>query len=89
MSDAVLVTNHALVRYMRRKKQADLLDLCRGAGSDSERLARLSMCHGVDVEAVRDEVAGLCRRGVDVGANAVKVDGLKFVLKGSSVVTCY
>lgn len=85
----VAVTNHALVRYMRRVKGADLLEMCPHAGTDSERLAHLSLWHGVDVESVRDEVAEKCRRGVEMRGRAVKVDGIKFVLSGRTVVTCY
>lgn len=65
------VTDHALVRYISRRKRADLRELCPCATTDAEKLAALSLL--IDVESIRDEIgryvegrfgakAGSCRR---------------------------
>ena len=55
--------------------------------TDHAVLRYLQRREGVDVEATRRRIADLVRRGVERGGRAVVVDGVKFVLEGSNVVT--
>lgn len=47
----------------------------------------LERAKGVDVQAIRDHIAGLVKRGVAAGGDAVVVEGVKFVLRDNVVVT--
>lgn len=47
----------------------------------------LERAKGVDIEAIRQHIAGLVRRGVAAGGDAVVIEGVKFVLRENVVVT--
>ena len=47
----------------------------------------LERVKGIDVEAVRAEIADIVRRGVSYGAQAVVLDGMRYRLEGNFVVT--
>lgn len=64
----VRVTNHALLRYLCRRKGINLSKLVPCAKTDSEKLAGLSLFHGVDVESVRAEISGIVKRAVGIVA---------------------
>lgn len=47
----------------------------------------LERVHGVDMDAVRAEIAAACRTGVSLGACSVKVQNVKFQLDENKVCT--
>ena len=47
----------------------------------------LERVKGIDVQAVRDEIAEVVRRGVSLGAQSVLLDGMRYRLEGNYVVT--
>jgi hypothetical protein len=47
----------------------------------------LERVKGVDIEATRAEIAAIVRRGVDLGAQSVILDGMRYRLEGPHVVT--
>lgn len=47
----------------------------------------LEQARGVDVDAIRDEIARLCRDGLDRGACGVQVDGVEFRIENGTIVT--
>lgn len=47
----------------------------------------LERAKGVDIGAIREHIAGLVKRGVAAGGDAVVVEGVKFVLRENVVVT--
>lgn len=55
--------------------------------TDHAVLRYLERACGVDIEAVRAEIARAVRRGVATGACGVRRDGLNFRLAGATVVT--
>lgn len=52
----VIVTDHAVLRYIERR-------------------------HGLDVEALRAEIAASCATGAAYGAHYVLADGVRYVLR--------
>lgn len=62
----LVVTDHAVLRYLERARVRDL-----AAWRD----------RGVDVEAVRAAIATAAARGVTAGASAVRIDGVRLVLR--------
>lgn len=48
--------------------------------TDHAILRYLERAHGLDIEAVRNHIASLCATGAELGALAVKVESVKFVL---------
>lgn len=54
--------------------------------SDHAVIRYLERVKGMDIEAVRDEISGLCQRGYERGASGVIIHSLEFVLKEGSVV---
>lgn len=55
--------------------------------SDHAVLRELQRARGIDVEAVRRQIAAKVRRGVAQGACGVLVDGLRYVIRNGTVVT--
>lgn len=55
--------------------------------SDHAVLRYLERAHGLDVQFFRDHIADLTARGVEHGAIAVGIEGVKFILDGAVVVT--
>lgn len=47
----------------------------------------LERAKGVDIEAIREHIRGVVRRGVEAGGDAVVAEGVKFVLRDNVVVT--
>lgn len=47
----------------------------------------LERVKGIDVEAVRAEIAAIVGRGVQLGAQSVILDGMRYRLEGHHVVT--
>lgn len=47
----------------------------------------LERVKGIDVEAVRSEIAEIVGRGVQLGAQSVLLDGMRYRLEGNYVVT--
>lgn len=47
----------------------------------------LERAKGIDIEAIREHIRGLVRRGVEARGDAVVVEGVKFVLRDNVVVT--
>lgn len=56
--------------------------------TDHAVLRFLERRHGLDVEAVRNEIQNICTTGVRFGAAKVIAHGMKFVIHGEDVVTC-
>ena len=57
--------------------------------TDHAVLRYIERAHGVDVEAIRAHIAETARIGVEHRAKAVISGGVKFILKGGRVITCY
>ena len=55
--------------------------------TDHAVLRHLERAQGVDVEAVRREIARTVARGAERGAVGVLINGLRYVLRGGRVVT--
>lgn len=55
--------------------------------TDHAVLRYLERVHGIDIDAVREEVSHLVDLAVEMGAGAVVVDGLKYVLRDEVVIT--
>lgn len=55
--------------------------------TDHALLRYLERAQGVDVESVRRKIRRKVQRGHEAGAVGVLVDGVRFVLRGDSVVT--
>ncbi|WP_238121976.1 MULTISPECIES: hypothetical protein [unclassified Xanthobacter] len=55
--------------------------------SDHAVLRELERRFGIDVEAVRRDIATRVRAAVAAGAVGVVADGLRYILRGSHVVT--
>jgi hypothetical protein len=55
--------------------------------TDHAVLRYLERAHGLDVEAIRAHLAGRALTGAQLGAAAVVVDGIKLVLRDTTVVT--
>lgn len=55
--------------------------------TDHAIIRYLERACGVDVDAIRAEIARTVRRGVAQGASGVRVDGLNYRLAGATVVT--
>ena len=55
--------------------------------TDHAVLRYLERAHGLDVDAVRRHIAYRCATGVDLGAISVTIEGVKFVLVETAVVT--
>lgn len=55
--------------------------------TDHAVLRYLEREHGLDVDAVRNHIAGLAATGVQLEAISVKVERVKLVLCGETVVT--
>ena len=85
-----LVTAHAMVRYLERKRGERVKRICRKARKlgDGAVLTELSACHGLDQGAlVREMLAPPVVDAWRAGANAVKHDGVKFLFADGKVVT--
>lgn len=57
--------------------------------TDHAVLRYLERAHGLDVEAVRKHLAGRAMTGIQLGASAVIIEGVKLVLKDSVLITVY
>lgn len=57
--------------------------------TDHAVLRYLERAHGLDIEAVRDHLAGRAMTGVQLGASAVIIEGVKLILKDSVLITVY
>ncbi|HEY9212080.1 MAG TPA: hypothetical protein VIQ29_04405 [Ancylobacter sp.] len=55
--------------------------------TDHAVLRYLERAEGINIEAIRRLIEKKVARGVDAGAVGVLVDGVRFVLRGDSVVT--
>ncbi|MAA97802.1 MAG: hypothetical protein CMN87_15515 [Stappia sp.] len=55
--------------------------------TDHAVLRYLERAHGLDVDAVRAHIAGRAMTAAELGALAVKIEGVRFVLAGRTVVT--
>lgn len=55
--------------------------------SDHALLRELERVHGIDVEAVRRDIARKVARGLAQGAVGVVHDGVRYILRGGHVVT--
>lgn len=55
--------------------------------TDHAVLRYLERKHGLDVDAVRNHIAGLAATGVQLEAISVKVEKVKLLLCGETVVT--
>jgi hypothetical protein len=55
--------------------------------SDHAVLRYLERAHGLDIGAVRDHLAERAATAADLGALAVKIEGVKLVLRGHVLVT--
>jgi hypothetical protein len=55
--------------------------------TDKAVLRWLEREHGVDVEAVRQHLAGLAENGARLGAAGVRIGKVKLVLRGAIVTT--
>ena len=55
--------------------------------TDHAVLRYLERVHGVDVATVRASIAATCERGADAGASSVRLNKVRFVLRGRMVVT--
>ncbi|MDP2086308.1 MAG: hypothetical protein Q8K20_14010 [Gemmobacter sp.] len=56
--------------------------------TDHAVIRYLERARGVDIDAIRAEIADLCRRGLDQGACGVLIGGLEFRIEGGAIVTC-
>lgn len=50
-------------------------------------LRYLERAHGLDIELIRRHIAGRCATGAQLGAIAVTVDSVKFVLEANAADT--
>ncbi|SMH42243.1 hypothetical protein [Mesorhizobium australicum] len=57
--------------------------------TDHAILRWLEREHDIDVEAIREHLAGLAANGARLGAAGVKIGKVKLVLRGSVVITAY
>lgn len=57
--------------------------------TDHAILRWLEREHGVDVEAIREHLAGVAANGVRLGAAGVKIGKVKLILRGAVVTTGY
>jgi hypothetical protein len=55
--------------------------------SDTAILRYLQRAHGLDIEAVRQHIAGRCTTGAELGALTVVVESVKFVLVAAGADT--
>lgn len=55
--------------------------------TDHAVLHYLERVHGIDIDAVREEVCQVVDKAIEMGAGAVIVDGLKYVLRDRVVIT--
>lgn len=55
--------------------------------SDHAVIRWLERAKGMDIAAVRREIAKVCEKGVQMGAEGVKVNGVHFRLAGNVVCT--
>ncbi|MFH1796291.1 MAG: hypothetical protein ABIF45_17515 [Pseudomonadota bacterium] len=55
--------------------------------TDHAILSWLEREHGIDVEAIRDHIAGLAANGARLGAANVHIGKVKLALQGSTVTT--
>lgn len=55
--------------------------------TDHAVLRYLQSAYGLDVEAVRQHIAGRAATAVELGAIAVKIDGVKLLLRGAYVIS--
>lgn len=81
----VFVSDHALLRYLERIVG---VELPKGRRDDRNKLAAVSAC-GIRVEATRRRLARNASLvgAVASGASAVEICGVRFILRGSTVVT--
>lgn len=56
---------------------------------DHAVLRYLERAHGLDIAAVRNHLAGRAMTGVQLGACAVIIEGVKLVLKDGVLITVY
>ncbi len=57
--------------------------------TDHAVLRYLERAHGLDVEAIRNHLAGRAMTGVQLGASAVIIEGVKLILKDGVLITVY
>ncbi len=55
--------------------------------TDHAIIRYLERVKGVDIEATRQEIADIVRRGVKLGAEAVVLQGMRYRLEGACCVT--
>lgn len=55
--------------------------------SDHAVLRYLERAHGLDVEYFRAHIESLCAKGIAARAQAVSVDGVKFLLRDGRVIS--
>lgn len=85
-----LVTAHAMVRYLERKRGKQVKRICRKARKlgDGAVLTELSACHGLDQGALIDEMLSAPVLGAfAAGAVSIKHGGVRFVFAGGKLVT--
>lgn len=57
------------------KRRPAILDI-----SDHAVLRWLERCHGLNVSAIREHLAGRAMTGAELGATAVRIEGIKMLL---------
>lgn len=57
--------------------------------TDHAVLRWLEREHGLDVEAIREYLAGVAANGARLGAAGVKIGKVKLILRGAVVTTAY
>ena len=85
-----VVTKHAMVRYLERKRGEKVKRLCRDVrkAGDFAVVNALVTHHGLDVPALIDEMlAQPVVEAFEAGAKAIKHDGVKFVFDNGHLVT--
>jgi len=76
------VTQHAVRRYAERVLHVPVAEDL----NDLQAVADL-VDRGIDVGAIRERLHHACDLAVDLGATAVKADGVRLMLKNGAVVT--
>lgn len=90
MTDAILVTKHAMVRYLERKHGRKVKRLCREVrkAGDVAVLQAMERDHGLDVDELRAEMlAPPVRTALFGGASAIKHGGVKFLFGDGKIIT--
>ncbi len=90
MIDALLVTKHAMVRYLERKHGRKVKRLCREVrkAGDVAVLQAMEAEHGLDVDELRAEMLSPeVRTALHGGASGIKRDGVRFVFADGKIIT--